>query len=125
MGIQYAAKGCTKSSRAPQHTVENLLDRDFHADRPNEKRLTDVIELRYYAGPCAWKLYLSAILDLCDRRSMASALRDTNDTATPAVSSAVWTSALLWRITHSMPLNHLNHLVPTNGEILLFISLST
>ena len=79
--IKYAAKGCTRGSRAPQHTAENLLDRDFHADRPNEKGLTDVTEFRYYAGPCLRKLYLSAILDLCDRRIVAFALRDTNDTA--------------------------------------------
>lgn len=38
--IPCAAKGCTRRSRAPQHTVENLLDRDFHVDRPNEKWLT-------------------------------------------------------------------------------------
>ena len=79
--IKYAAKGCTRRSRAPQHTAENLLDRDFHADRPNEKWLTDVTEFRYYVGPCVRKLYLSAILDLCDRRIVAFALRDTNDTA--------------------------------------------
>ena len=60
---------------------ENLLDRDFHADRPNEKWLTDVTEFRYYVGPSVRKLYLSAILDLCDRRIVAFALRDTNDTA--------------------------------------------
>lgn len=58
---------------------ENLLDRDFHADRPNEKWLTDVTEFRYYVGPSVRKLYLSAILDLCDRRIVAFALRDTND----------------------------------------------
>ena len=38
-------------------------------------------EFRYYVGPCVRKLYLSAILDLCDRRIVAFALRDTNDTA--------------------------------------------
>ena len=79
--IKYAAKGCTRRSRVPQHTAENLLDRDFHADRPNEKWLTDVTEFRYYVGPSVRKLYLSAILDLCDRRIVAFALRDTNDTA--------------------------------------------
>ena len=35
--IKYAAKGCTRRSRTPQHTAENLLDRDFHEDRPTEK----------------------------------------------------------------------------------------
>ena len=38
-------------------------------------------EFHYYAGPSVQKLYLSSILDLCDRRIVAFALRDANDTA--------------------------------------------
>ena len=38
-------------------------------------------EFRYYAGLSVRKLYLSAILDLCDRRIVAFALGNTNDTA--------------------------------------------
>ena len=52
----------------PQITAENILNRDFHADKPNEKWLTDVTEFKYYVGTEIRKLYLSAILDLYDRR---------------------------------------------------------
>lgn len=56
-------------------------ERRFYADRPNEKWLTDVTEFHYYVGPTMHKLYLSAILDLCDRRIVSFAIRDANDTA--------------------------------------------
>lgn len=42
--------------------------RGFYADTPNEKWLTDVTEFKYYAGNEVKKLYLSAILDIFDRR---------------------------------------------------------
>ena len=38
--------------------VENLLKRDFHADAPNEKGLTDITEFHIPAG----KVYLSPII---------------------------------------------------------------
>src|SRR5690606_19034682 len=38
---------------------ENLLNRDFQADAPNEKWLTDITEFRIRAG----KVYLSPIID--------------------------------------------------------------
>lgn len=41
----------------------NLLERDFHADKPNEKWVTDVTEFHLYGQ----KLYLSTILDLYNR----------------------------------------------------------
>ena len=47
----------------PQHVAENVLNRDFHADQPNEKWLTDVTEMKYGTSQ---KAYLSAILDLYD-----------------------------------------------------------
>lgn len=34
----------------PEVTAENVLNRDFHADAPNEKWLTDVTEFKYYVG---------------------------------------------------------------------------
>lgn len=40
---------------------ENILARDFSAEQPNEKWLTDITEFEYASGK---KLYLSAILDL-------------------------------------------------------------
>lgn len=45
----------------PQHVAENLLNRKFQAEAPNEKWLTDVTEFKYGHGQ---KAYLSAILDI-------------------------------------------------------------
>jgi hypothetical protein len=47
----------------PQHVAENILNRDFNAEKPNEKWLTDVTEMKYGASQ---KAYLSEILDLYD-----------------------------------------------------------
>ena len=63
----------------PQITAENVLKRDFHADKPNEKWLTDVTEFKYYIGTTVKKLYLSAILDLYDRRIVAYKIGDSNN----------------------------------------------
>ena len=72
LGIQSAVKhaphGCTRVASSPRQLAENVLNRQFYADRPNEKWLTDVTEFHYYTGNTMCKLYLSAILDLCDRR---------------------------------------------------------
>jgi transposase InsO family protein len=77
--IKYSSRGCTRQAANPQHIAKNLLNRDFYADRPNEKWLTDVTEFRWYEGIAAHKLYLSAILDLYDRRIVSFAIRDSND----------------------------------------------
>ena len=77
--IKYANQGCTRNASNPQYVAENILDRDFHADRPNEKWLTDVTEFKWYEGIEKHRLYLSAILDLYDRRIVAFAIRDSND----------------------------------------------
>ena len=42
--------------------VENVIDRNFHADAPNEKWLTDITEFQLPAG----KAYLSPIIDCFD-----------------------------------------------------------
>jgi transposase InsO family protein/transposase-like protein len=42
--------------------VNNLIDRDFHADKPNKKWLTDITEFSIKAG----KVYLSPIIDCLD-----------------------------------------------------------
>lgn len=55
----------------PEITAENILNREFYADKPNEKWLTDVTEFKWYEGPVVHKLYLSAIFDLYDRRIVA------------------------------------------------------
>ena len=79
--IKYARHGCTRRASDPQCLAENVLNRQFYADKPNEKWLTDVTEFKYYVGPSVHKLYLSAILDLCDRRIVSFVLRDANDSA--------------------------------------------
>ena len=63
----------------PQITAENILNRDFHADKPNEKWLTDVTEFKYYVGTEIRKLYLSAILDLYDRRIVTYKIMESNN----------------------------------------------
>ena len=77
--IRYKNNGCTRQAANPQHIAKNWLNRQFHSDRPNEKWLTDVTEFKYYIGPEVHKIYLSAILDLYDRRIVAYIIRDRND----------------------------------------------
>ena len=77
--IKWKPKSCTRSSTDPAHVAKNYLNRDFHADAPNEKWLTDVTEFKYYIGIEVHKVYLSAILDLYDRRIIAFKLSDRND----------------------------------------------
>ena len=71
----------------PMITAKNILKRNFHADKPNEKWLTDVTEFKYYVGSAVKKLYLSAILDLYDRRIVAFKIRE--PTRTPYEQSKV------------------------------------
>ena len=42
--------------------VDNIINRDFHADRPNTKWLTDITEFSIPAG----KVYLSPVIDCFD-----------------------------------------------------------
>ena len=77
--IKWKPKSCTRNSNDPAHIAKNYLNRDFHADAPNEKWLTDVTEFKYYIGIEVHKVYLSAILDLYDRRIVAFKIGDHND----------------------------------------------
>ena len=77
--VKYANLGCTRQAKEPQYLAENLLNRQFYAERPNEKWLTDVTEFKWYEGIEVHKVYLSAILDLCDRRIVAYAIGERND----------------------------------------------
>lgn len=79
--IKYANNGCTRQAANPQFLAENILHREFTADAPNEKWLTDVTEFKYYNGIDVHKLYLSAILDLYDRRIVSFMIRDSNNNA--------------------------------------------
>jgi putative transposase len=64
-GIQSVIRRKRKKYKhsTPQHVAENVLNRNFHAENPNEKWLTDVTEMKYGVSQ---KAYLSAILDLYD-----------------------------------------------------------
>lgn len=75
--IRKKRPGYIKST--PEITAENVLNRDFRATVPFEKWLSDVTEFKYYIGPEVKKLYLSAILDLYDRRIIAYKLGDSNN----------------------------------------------
>ena len=77
--IKYRNEGCTISDKDPQHIAENVLNREFKAEKPNEKWLTDVTEFKYYVGEMKKKVYLSAILDLFDRRIVAYVIGDSNN----------------------------------------------
>lgn len=77
--IKYANNGCTRNAKDPQYLAENLLDRNFHADAPNRKWLTDVTEFKYYVDGEKHKVYLSAILDLYDRRIVSYVIGDSNN----------------------------------------------
>ncbi|WP_418876237.1 IS3 family transposase [[Clostridium] scindens] len=72
--IKYSNNGCTGQTANPQYIVENILNREFTADMPNEKWLTDVTEFKYYVGPVVHKIYLSAILDLYEKSECTSTL---------------------------------------------------
>ena len=77
--IKYANNGCTRNAKDPQYLAENLLERNFYADAPNRKWLTDVTEFKYYVEGEKRKLYLSAILDLYDRRIVSYVIGDSNN----------------------------------------------
>ena len=77
--IKYSNHGCTRNAANPQYVAENVLSRKFHAPRPNVKWLTDVTEFKWYEGVVVHKIYLSAILDLYDRRIVSYIISDHND----------------------------------------------
>jgi len=60
----------------PEVTAENLLKREFTAEKLNEKWLTDVTEFKCGDGN---KLYLSAILDLKDKGIVSYAMGRSNN----------------------------------------------
>ena len=76
--IKYANDGCTRHASNPQFIAENILNRKFTAEAPNQKWLTDVTEFHYYIGTEKHKVYLSAILDLFDRRIVAYRIGNSN-----------------------------------------------
>lgn len=79
--IKYTNNGCTRQAANPQYIAENILNREFTAEVPNAKWLTDVTEFHYYIGIEKHKVYLSAILDLYDRRIVSYIINDSNNNA--------------------------------------------
>ena len=77
--IKYCNNGCTRQAANPQFIAENILNRKFSAEAPNQKWLTDVTEFKYYTGIKVHKVYLSAILDLYDRRIVSFVISDSNN----------------------------------------------
>ena len=77
--IKYNNHGCTRQGKNPYYLADNLLNREFRAEKPNQKWLTDVTEFKYYVGIEVKKVYLSAILDLYDRRIVSYVIRDANN----------------------------------------------
>ena len=77
--IKYANEGCTRQAANPQYIAENVLNRRFTAKAPDQKWLTDVTEFHYYIGTEKHKVYLSAILDLYDRRIVTYRIGDSNN----------------------------------------------
>lgn len=62
----------TTDSRHDHKPAENLLERDFEADRPNRKWAVDITYVPTREG---W-LYLAVVLDLCSRRVIGYAMAD-------------------------------------------------
>ncbi|PZD94488.1 IS3 family transposase [Paenibacillus sambharensis] len=60
----------------PQQVAENVLNRKFQAEAPNEKWVTDVTEFKYGNSQ---KAYLSAILDLHDKSIVSYVLGHSNN----------------------------------------------
>lgn len=80
--LKYRYDGCTRPSKNPAFIAENVLNREFTAEHPNEKWVTDVTEFKYGTMfDNVHKLYLSTILDLCDRRPVAYVIGDSNNNA--------------------------------------------
>lgn len=77
--IKYSNNGCTRQAANPQFIAENILNREFTAESPNQKWLTDVTEFKYYIGIEVHKIYLSAILDLYDRRIVKFVIGNSNN----------------------------------------------
>lgn len=79
--VKHRYNCCTKPASDPAYVAENILNREFKSDRPNEKWVTNVSEFKYGAGEDdkKGKIYLGVILDLCGNRQVAFEYSDHND----------------------------------------------
>jgi putative transposase len=101
MGIQAKHKRQFKVTTKSNHdypVANNLLDRNFQADAPNQKWVADITYIRTFEG---W-LYLAAVMDLYSRKIIGWAMAETM-TATLA------TTALEMAIQRRHPLKGLLH----------------
>ena len=73
------SSGYIYAKSTPEEIAENVLKRDFNADKPNEKWCTDVTEIK--VPTTGEKLYISPVLDLYDRYPVGLAVSERNDTA--------------------------------------------
>jgi len=73
--IRRKRKGYKK--HIPEQVGENILNREFKAEKPNEKWLTYVTEFK--VSGTTTKLYLSAIIDLFDNSVVAHKLGTSNN----------------------------------------------
>lgn len=73
----------TTKSDPTKQPAPNLLDRDFTADRPNQKWVTDITYLPTLAG---W-VYVAVVLDLFSRKVVGWSIGDS--LATPLVAAAL------------------------------------
>ena len=73
---QRKPNGITKADRKARKS-DDLLQRDFKADKPLKKSITDITEIKARE----WKLYISAIFDCFDLAVLGISM-DTNMKAT-------------------------------------------
>jgi len=64
--------GCNQKSSSAGFVYENHLERDFDAEHPNQKWVTDMTELWVDNG----KVYISALMDLFNREIIAFEISD-------------------------------------------------
>ena len=78
----------TTDSNHQEPIAANILDRDFGADKPNQKWVTDITYIHTQEG---W-LYLAAVMDLFSRRIVGWSVSDKIDTdlAKSALTTAIF-----------------------------------
>jgi len=78
----------TTDSKHSLPVCENILNREFHAERPGQKWVSDITYLRTLSG---W-IYCTVVLDLFDRKAIGWSLSEnmeTGSTTIPAFKMAV------------------------------------